>query len=237
MDKKARQAFSRAVAAWREGRTAEAIDTLTRLDRAFPNNNDILYGRARCLLSIGHTEEAHSIALALVQDHNDPRAPHLLDEIRRIRAQSTPARPAPPAHTPWLRGWIPITAASIGLVIAVSVLLVGPSHQSGAGHATPEALWASTTRGDLAFRYAFTLAALAAVTVTLFIPFLPYLARVRAWDRTAYDLRAALKALRWALAAARWAFVCLLALMTSWGLYRLATYLFGLLTESVAPQS
>ncbi len=236
MDSKARHAYGRAVAAWREGRVDEAIEALDRLDRAFPHNRDIMYGRARCLLSVGHTDEAHSLALALVQAHNDPRAAHLLAEIHQIQATTAPAKPAPLPQSPWLRGWIPITAASIGLVVAVAVLLVGLSHQSGAPQAAPQAPWADVTRGDLIYRYAFTLAALAAVIVTILIPFLPYLVRVHARERTAYDVKAALIALRWAMSAARWGFVCILALLAAWGLYRLASYLFGLLTESVASQ-
>jgi hypothetical protein len=127
-----------------------------------------------------------------------------------------------------------ISAASIGLIVAVAILIVGLSQGAGGARTASQEEWANLTRGDLAFRWAFSAVALAAVTVTLAIPFLPFLVRVRAKDRASYDARVALIWLRWALSASRWAFVAVVAVLAAWGLYRLASHLFALLNESVA---
>lgn len=64
-----------------EKRYAEALAVLDELDRAFPDERNVLYPRARCLAKMGRREQALALCEQLVMDFGDPRAARLKSKL------------------------------------------------------------------------------------------------------------------------------------------------------------
>ncbi len=80
-NKEATALFKEADDLYRQGKAAEALEVLTRLDTAFPNSRNILYPKALCLYDLGRTDEARRVCDVLLTKFRDSRAEQLVQKM------------------------------------------------------------------------------------------------------------------------------------------------------------
>ena len=93
----------------REHRYAEALGTLTELQKALPKDREIQYGRASCLFHVKQYRESWRLCEAVLRDGDDARVQRLksallaIDREQRAAAgaKSRPDRKASAAGSPW----------------------------------------------------------------------------------------------------------------------------------------
>lgn len=80
------QKFQQASRLYMEKKYTEALAILDEVNRAFPNNKDILYARGRCLARLGRLDEARIICDQLTTVFSDPRGEQLKAKIAAEQA-------------------------------------------------------------------------------------------------------------------------------------------------------
>ena len=84
----------------REGRFGEALAILDELDRALPNNRDIMWARAICFKGLARTDEASEICDTLIALFGDERAIQLKQQLVQPDDLFAPATPTAPTTSP-----------------------------------------------------------------------------------------------------------------------------------------
>ena len=85
--------YKEADSLYRSGAVARALDNLDRLNAQLPDNQDVLYARARCLIALGRKDDAREQVDYLVNVLGAPRAKGLL---ARIDVMGDVPEPPPP---------------------------------------------------------------------------------------------------------------------------------------------
>ncbi len=121
---------------------AEALSLLDDLDRHFPTEQNIMYGRARCLAALGRVDEARPLCAYLKDVLGHGRGAELLAQIDLRTAAAMPALDIPrsiPKHTPPAQNrkvgrkqLVAISAAfaTVGIVAAVFFFSNGDTKNS-----------------------------------------------------------------------------------------------------------
>jgi len=91
---RAKRIYERAVLLFQHNRYTEASVLFRELHEAFPENRDIVYGRARCLAALGYVNEALDLCDRLSEELGDSRGDKLAKEL--LAAQAGPAEAPPP---------------------------------------------------------------------------------------------------------------------------------------------
>jgi thiol-disulfide isomerase/thioredoxin len=106
----AEKLFAESKRLFAEGRLKEALEILTRLDSAHPNDRHLLYPLALCLARLGRVNEAKSVCERLVREFGDAKGAQLLAQL------GAPAAPAPaPAVAPAASMAVAAPAGGLGI--------------------------------------------------------------------------------------------------------------------------
>ncbi len=73
-----------------QGKHAEALEILDRLDALYPNDRRVMYARALALRAVGRPDEARALCERCLASHDAPRVRALLNEL----LAATPSSPA-----------------------------------------------------------------------------------------------------------------------------------------------
>jgi tetratricopeptide (TPR) repeat protein len=96
----ATQKFNSAAALYKQGSVAEALRTLQELRDALPENKELMYASALCLIALGRDSEALPLAEKLKTVYADPRGDQLRERLSLQGAPPTPPPPTPRPPTP-----------------------------------------------------------------------------------------------------------------------------------------
>ena len=85
-----RHKFNLAKRRFDEGRYEDAWKIFDEIDDAMPNNAEVFYGQARCLIKLRRLDEAERLANRLYNLLNDPRGSMLRQKIEKLRQEQAP---------------------------------------------------------------------------------------------------------------------------------------------------
>jgi len=145
------QLFKHADALYQQGQYGQAIQVLEKLNKAFPNEKNILYPAALCCEKLGRKQVALSLCQQLIDLFNDPRAAELQ---ARLNAPATPpplptldaldlgpygatARAMPYAAQSSGPNWKLILGVGGGVLALLALVFVLPMVFGGGGQSTP----------------------------------------------------------------------------------------------------
>lgn len=117
----ARRHFNEADRLFRQGRHAEALQLLQRLNQAFPANKDVLYATALCLRKLGRHDEAARLCHDLIRIHDHSKAKALLASIERRMPSATPEADAFSAADVALDSLQPLSMHARALITAIGI--------------------------------------------------------------------------------------------------------------------
>jgi tetratricopeptide (TPR) repeat protein len=91
----AQQYFREAEALYRQNRAAEALEKLTAIDRAFPNNLRVLLSMALCHERLGEFAQGLAVCARILRAHKSPEAREIRTRLRIALEASGEALPPP----------------------------------------------------------------------------------------------------------------------------------------------
>ncbi len=127
----AKQLHQQAQQLFQQGKYAESLAVLSKLGQEFPNEPNIMYARARCLVALGRFDEARPICASLKDIFGHPRGAELLQQIDARMATTaqqfdildSKPRQVPPAARLQRSG--PSKLVYIGAAAAAAVAIAG----------------------------------------------------------------------------------------------------------------